>query len=211
MMGPVRTTGRCRKKWLRAAGHLSLVLLPFGCQRRAPQTFALEYPVVAKAETLTTKRMLVEEFTIASEYARQTFVYRSSPYELHYDSLRRWAAPPEVMVRERVIRGLRGAGLFERVLAEPGLQPPGLVLGARILKIGERIDGAERFAELSIQFDLLDGKSRKPIWSATKDTSEKVGAERFELAIQALSKGLKKILGEIVLEIAEATSKAGSG
>jgi len=183
---------------------LSLLLLVCtGCPRKTTQTFVLDYPAVESkpAPPAIAKHLFVAEFTAASEYARQPFVYRTSAHRIHFDPVRRWAIAPEDMIHERVTRFLRGAGLFARVTAPRGLKAPDLILRGHILRIGEGVKEGARFAELALQLELLDAADETLLWSATLERSEPVDAGSFEPVIAALSVAFREILEETVSRI----------
>jgi ABC-type uncharacterized transport system auxiliary subunit len=154
-----------------------------------------------RASPATGKLLWVDEFTAAGEYARQPFVYRTSEHRIHFDPVRRWAISPESMVRERVIRCLRQSGLFARVVSQPGLKPPDLILRCHVLRIGEKLENNVRFAELSLQFELLEAAGETPVWTAVLSRTRPVQSHRFEPVIEALSEALKEVLEDSVKQI----------
>jgi ABC-type uncharacterized transport system auxiliary subunit len=180
-----------------------LPLFAAGCGRRTAQTFTLDYPTVVqkRASPAAPKVLWVDEFSAAGEYARQPFVYRTSEHRVHFDAVRRWAISPENMVRERVIRCLCESGLFARVVSQPGLKPPDLILRCHVLRIGEKLDNKARFAELSLHFELLEAAGETPLWTAILSRTRPVESARFDSVIEALSAALKEVLEDAVKQI----------
>jgi len=180
-----------------------LLLVSAGCNRKTTQTFILDYPTAAPGQSrpAIAKHLFVAEFTAASEYARRPFVYRTSAHRIHFDPVRRWAVAPEDMIRERVTRYLRGAGLFARVTAQRSLKAPDLILRGHVLRIGEQAGDGTRSAELALQFELVNAADETVLWSATLARSEPVETRSFEPVIAAISKAFREILEETVTRI----------
>ena len=182
----------------------ALTLIAFGCTaRKSPRQFILSdlKPVSQQAERPLKRDIYIEEFTIASEYSRLPFVYRMSPYQLRYDTVRKWAVPPEDMVRERVHAYFKKSGMFTNVTMRYGIQLPSLFLKGHVLKIGEKLEEEKRFAELAFELELVDPNSGKTLWKSTKSREKEVGIIFFEPVIKALSECLREILDECAAEL----------
>lgn len=179
------------------------LLAAAGCHsHRTTQDFILDSPQAIVATPAENKKhLLIEEFTAATEYSRQSFVYRTSPHRIHYDPNRRWAIPPEDMIREQVARQLLATGLFARVATRLDMPPPDLILRGNLLRLGERVDKGSRYAELSLHLELLDAKSQTLLWSALKTREKPVENQNFESVIAVLSLSLQEILKESIPEM----------
>lgn len=177
-----------------------LALAVTGCTTRLPQIYLLA-PGSAPVKLKKTARTLyVDEFTVASEYARPQFVYRTSPYRVYFDSVRRWAVSPDDMIRELVHRRLTETNLFDRVTLERGIKAPDFTLRCHVVSLGEAVKQKVRSSELALYFELLDNEE-DVLWSATKVRTKVVDNEQFESVIAAISEGLDAIIDESADEI----------
>ena len=57
----------------------------------------------------------VHQLEIAPAYDRERIVYRYSPYEFRYYNYMLWAAKPQKMLTDLMVRHLEHAGLFAEV------------------------------------------------------------------------------------------------
>jgi ABC-type uncharacterized transport system auxiliary subunit len=177
-----------------------LFMAAAGCSTRLPQTYLLSPGSEPASLKKSAKTLYVDDFTAASEYARPQFVYRTSPYRVHFDPVRRWAVSPEDMIRELVHRRITKTGLFTRITLERGIRPSDFTLRGHIVSLGETIKDKVRSSELALHLELLD-KEENVLWSATKARTRAVNSEQFESVIAAISEGLDAIVDESAGEI----------
>jgi uncharacterized lipoprotein YmbA len=177
-----------------------LILATSGCSTRLPQTYLLAPGSAPTKLKKTGSTLYVDEFTAASEYARPQFVYRTSPYRVYFDPVRRWAVSPDDMIRELVHRRLTETNLFNRVTFERGIKAPDYTLRCHIVSIGETVKDKVRSSGLALHFELLDNEENV-LWSATKVRTKVVNREQFESVIAAISEGLDAIIDETAAEM----------
>lgn len=177
----------------------SLLALGLGaCGSSKPiRYYTLQIPA---APTLTTNAYPVS-LVVATVNGAQIFqdgpiAYRIGVNEIGTYQLSQWAEPPVNLVRRRLIRMLRSSGDYQSVV-ELGSNSAGqYVLRGRLYDF-EEVDTGGISALVSLEFDLIDRKSGKVVWSHFYSQSDPVQTKEISAVVTALDSNLDRGLKEV--------------
>jgi len=91
--------------------------------------------------------VLVRNFPIGEAYLRSEMVYRTSPQEIRYRALDRWAVRPDHVVSDMVRKHLSAARIFRSVQSQYEENKPDYELKGRVISLEEYVFGPLRFAQ----------------------------------------------------------------
>src|SRR5271155_2068779 len=145
----------------------SLLALSLGaCGGSKPiRYYTLQIPA---APTLTANTssisLAVANVNGAQIFQNEPIAYRIGVNEIGTYQLSQWAEPPVNLVRRRLIRMLRSSGDYQSVV-ELGSNSAGQYLLRGRLYDFEEVDTGGISALVSLEFDLIDRKTGKVVWS----------------------------------------------
>jgi ABC-type uncharacterized transport system auxiliary subunit len=121
--------------------------------------------------------------------------YRVGPNEIGIYQYSQWVEPPVMMVQSSLIRVLRASGNYQSV-ASLGSSADGQYLVRGRLYDFEEVDGGSITGLVSMEFELLDRKSGKIVWSHFYSQSEPVQSKEISAIVTALDVNLDRGLKE---------------
>jgi ABC-type uncharacterized transport system auxiliary subunit len=126
----------------------------------------------------------------------QPIVYRSGRNEIGVYQYHLWAEPPVQMLKVMLIRRLRASGKYQSV-AQLGSSGEGdFVLQGRLYDF-EEVDTASVAALVSMEFELIDRRTRKTVWTHFYSDSEPVEGKEISEVVSALDRNLERGLTEL--------------
>ena len=123
--------------------------------------------------------------------------YRSGTNEIGVYDYHHWMEPPERMVRLALIRQLRASGKYESVAELGSSVEGGFVLTGRLDDL-EEVDSGSIAALVTMEFELLDRKAGKIVWTHFYSHTEPVQAKEIPDVVSALDHNLDRGLTEVV-------------
>ncbi len=127
----------------------------------------------------------------------QPIAYRSGRNEIGVYQYHQWAEPPAQMVKIMLIRRLRASGKFQSV-AQLGSSAQGeYVLHGRLYDFEEVDKGGTITALVSMEFELLDRRTHKEVWSRFYSQTEPVQGKTISDVVTALDHNLEQGLIEV--------------
>jgi ABC-type uncharacterized transport system auxiliary subunit len=120
------------------------------------RTFRLTYrpPEPSGAPPLpVTVRVL--PFGIVSAYDRQTFLYRSGPYDVGIDYYNQWVGNPAHMITDLIARDLAASKAVHAVFQEPSAVPSNYELSGNIETLEERDENGTCTGHLRLRVALI--------------------------------------------------------
>lgn len=122
--------------------------------------------------------------------------YRSGPNEIGTYDYHHWAEPPVHMVRVMLVRRLRSSGKYQSV-AELGSSAVGdYVLQGRLYDF-EEVDTGGIAALVSMEFELVDRRARKTVWTHFYSRSMPVQGKEISDVVAGLDHNLAEGLTEV--------------
>jgi ABC-type uncharacterized transport system auxiliary subunit len=123
--------------------------------------------------------------------------YRAGNNEVGAYALQRWVEPPGVMVRDLLIRDLRGAGAYRLVQeASSGVAGDYLLRGK--LEDFSELDTPGIRTRVSLQLELIDRKSGLVVWNRHFDHDEPVEGKTMKEVVASLDHSLQQVISEAV-------------
>jgi ABC-type uncharacterized transport system auxiliary subunit len=130
----------------------------------------------------------------------QPIAYRSGRNEIGTYQYHQWIEPPAEIVKNMLIRGLRASGKYQSV-AELGSSAQGeFVLQGRLYDF-EEVDTSGITALVSMEFDLIDRKTRKTVWTHLYSHSEPAEGKQISDVVSALDRNLTRGLTEVAASL----------
>ena len=127
----------------------------------------------------------------------EPIAYRSGKNEIGVYEYHLWKEPPVQMLRVDLVRMLRSSGKYESV-TELGSSAQGdFVLQGRLYDFEEVDSDGGMAALVSMEFDLVDNRSRKTVWTHFYSHSEPVQGREIADVVSALDHNLTQGLLEL--------------
>jgi ABC-type uncharacterized transport system auxiliary subunit len=152
----------------------------------APQPSTNVYPITLLLGRIGAPGILQDE----------PIAYRSGPNEIGTYDYHHWIEPPVRMVKVILIRQLRASGKYQSV-AELGSAARGeFVLQGRLYDF-EEVDAGSTAALVTMEFELLDRKAGKIVWSHFYSRREPAQGKEISDVVSALDHDLMRGLTEV--------------
>lgn len=127
----------------------------------------------------------------------QPIVYRSGPNEIGTYQYHQWVEPPVQMLKISLVRRLRASGRYQSV-AQLGSSARGeFVLQGRLYSFEEVDRGGAISALVSMEFELIDRATRKPVWNHFYSRTDPVKGKDISAVVAALDNNLQRGLVEV--------------
>jgi ABC-type uncharacterized transport system auxiliary subunit len=153
----------------------------------APQPSTNVYPITVLIGRIGAPEILQDE----------PIAYRSGPNEIGTYNYHHWVEPPVRMVKVILIRQLRASGKYVSV-TELGSSAQGeFVLRGRLYDF-EEVDAGSTTALVTMDFELLDRKTAKTVWTHFYSYREPVQGKEISDVVSALDRNLRRGLTEVV-------------
>ena len=164
--------------------------------------FTMSYVLLPRKDIQTFPLMLhIRQLEIMPAYDQDRLVYRYSPYEFSYYNYMLWAAKPQKMISNMLIRHLAHAELFEDVSQEYGERRPDYELFGSIDAIEELDSGDEWFAHLAFTLRLTRFRGEKVLWTHRVDAKKQVYNKEPVYVVKALSELMEGEMDTIVTSL----------
>lgn len=153
-------------------------------------------PAPAPATSSYPVSVLVGHIGAPETLRDQPLVYRSGRNEIGVYQYHLWVEPPAEMLKIMLIRRLRASGRYQSV-AQLGSSVEGnFVLQGRLYDF-EEVDNGGIAALVTMQFELIDRKDRKTVWTHFYSRSDPVQGKKISDVVAALDQNLEQGLAEI--------------
>ncbi len=144
------------------------------------------------------KTILIERIEVDDLYDDFRVVYRVSPYQLNYYSYEFWADKPAKLIRDSITHYLLRKNIFQKVIQEISRGEPDILWKSKIHFV-EEVDSQEAwYARLSMEFELVDFKSKERLYYHQFDRREKLDTKSVALVPVVLSKILEEELDKVI-------------
>jgi cholesterol transport system auxiliary component len=176
-----------------------LALSVCGCGSSKPiQYYTVQFP---GAPTLTSGTrpvsLVVGRINGAVMFQDTPIAYRAGPNEIGTYQYSHWAEAPVALVKANLIRTLRASGEYQSV-TELGSTAGGQFLIRGSLYDFEEVDSGENISGLvSMEFDLIDRRTGKVVWTHYYSHSEPVQTKEIAAVVAALDSNLSRGLSEV--------------
>lgn len=152
----------------------------------APQPPANVYPITLLIGRIGAPEILQDE----------PIAYRSGPYEIGVYDYHHWIEPPVRMVKVELLRQLRASGRYQSI-ADLGSSAQGeFVLQGRLYDF-EEDDSSSIAALVTMEFELLDRKDGKIVWTHFYSHSAPAQGKEITDVVSALNQNLDRGLAEV--------------
>ena len=122
--------------------------------------------------------------------------YRTGANEIGVYGYHQWVEPPTRMVRVMLLRRLRTEGGFKSVMELGSSAQGDFILQGRLYEF-EEVDSPAITALVSMEFELIDRKSRQTVWTHFYSRTEPVQGQGVPDVVAALQRNLVRGLDEV--------------
>ncbi|MEE2786177.1 MAG: ABC-type transport auxiliary lipoprotein family protein [Myxococcota bacterium] len=169
---------------------LSLFFLACGSQPTRSY-YTLTYPTPAPMlDKPLAATLRLQEVVLRDSYKRSEVVLRPDAYEIRYDRRQRWSERPQKMITALLLRHLKSAHVFQRVVHRDLVENADYVLRMQVSLIEQAQAGQQLFARLETSWQLLKSSDDSVIWSWSVESKKAVGTTKnahMRATIRALS------------------------
>jgi ABC-type uncharacterized transport system auxiliary subunit len=152
----------------------------------APEPSTSVYPITLLIGRIGSPEILEDE----------PIAYRSGPNEIGTYDYHHWVEPPVRMLKVMLFRRLRASGKYQSV-ADLGSAAQGdYVLQGRLYDF-EEMDSGGIGALVSMEFSLIDHRTRKTVWTHFYSRTVPVQGKQISDVVAALDHNVSQGLGEI--------------
>lgn len=145
--------------------------------------------------------LAIEPVAADRPYSDDRLIFRDSVFEIQFYHYHRWVKPPEMMITDKLVAGLRASQLFKNVAQAPSLFPADFVLKGELLALEEWDEGANWFGRVRLGFVLVDWRSREIVWQQEFSRQIPVAAHEPVAVVQALNTGIDQCLQDLVVAL----------
>jgi ABC-type uncharacterized transport system auxiliary subunit len=153
----------------------------------APQPAAHAFPVALVVGRISAPEILED----------QPIVYRSGRNEIGTYQYHQWAEPPAQMIKTALIRRLRASGQYQSVTRLGGSTHGDFVLRGRLYDFEEVDSGGTITAKITMDFELIDRATYKPVWSHFYSRAEPVQGKDISAVVAGLDNNLQQGLAQV--------------
>jgi ABC-type uncharacterized transport system auxiliary subunit len=173
--------------------------------------YTVELPQAAQPSTRAHAiTLLIGRIAAPGILQDEPLAYRSGPNEIGIYEYHHWVEPPARMVKVILIRQLRASRKYQSV-AELGSSVQGeFVLQGRLYDF-EEVDGASTAALVAMEFELVDRKTSKTVWTHFYSYSQPVQGKEIPDVVSALDHNLVRGVTEIASGLDAYFSTPASG
>jgi ABC-type uncharacterized transport system auxiliary subunit len=166
---------------------LTFIMIYCACGLPRTHFYSMEFPHVQPGPGPSISRHLtVQRFRADQALMDDRILYRESPTEVNYYQYHRWTNAPAELVTQYFLRNLKNSAAFTRVTAQSDGAAADLILQGRLHRFEEVDRGKEVLVAFSLELELLDAKSRAPVWRQEGECVHPVESHDMAGVVQGL-------------------------
>ncbi|MDZ7722510.1 MAG: ABC-type transport auxiliary lipoprotein family protein [candidate division KSB1 bacterium] len=143
------------------------------------------------------KTLIVKPFNAHPLLTQQKMLYSLEPFKLDYDHYNQWALPPAVMLTDMTVNFFRNSGLFQDVQTVAAGGGDAIILTGVLEHFEDRRRMDERYALVTLRFELYEMQGAKPFWSKTIKHRTDISGSDTEHIIKALQKAYRESVRQL--------------
>lgn len=141
--------------------------------------------------------LLIGSISAPEILQNQPIVYRSGRYEIGAYQYHLWTEPPAQLVKMVLMRRLRGSGKYQSVARLGGSTQGNFLLRGRLYNFEEVDSGGAIAAKVSMEFELVDRRIHKSVWTHFYSRTEPVQGRKITDVVSALDHNLEQGINEV--------------
>jgi ABC-type uncharacterized transport system auxiliary subunit len=184
----------------RTSGSIAISLFALvlsGCSHPKPIRYYTVQSATAPAATTSAQSvsLVIGTITGAEIFRGSPIAYRIGANEIGTYQYSQWIEPPVILVQSSLIRVLRASGNFQSVTSLGSASDGPFLVRGRLYDF-EEVDGGSITGLVSMEFELIERKSGKIVWSHFYSQSEPVQGKEMSAIVTALDVNLDRGLKE---------------
>ena len=185
---------------MRAVSIYAIVLLGLfeaGCLDSRPVHYYTIEPPPAPVTpaALAGPALLVGNISASMELQDSRIRYRVGSNEVGAYQFQRWSDRPGTMIAESLLQALRASGKFRSVMDSSSSVAGDYQLRGKLYEFDE-VDSETIQTSISLRVDLVDVKSRQPVWGELVRREEPVRSKHIQDVVASLDRNLQAVVKE---------------
>ena len=172
-------------------------LILSGCGHPKPIRYYTVQSATAPVQSTNAQAVSLVVGTISGPeiFRGSPIAYRIGANEIGIYQYSQWVDPPVVMVQSSLIHVLRASGNYQSVTSLGSAAEGQFLVRGRLYDF-EEVDGGSITGLVSMEFELLDRKTSKVVWTHFYSQSEPVQGKEISAIVTALDVNLGRGLKE---------------
>ena len=144
---------------------LGFILAGLSCGLPRTQYYTMELPHMPQGTgPAINSHLTIPRFRADRILMDDRILYRESPQQVNFYEYHRWASPPVDLVTGYFMHRLKDGGTFARVSAYNEGRDSDFILRGFLHHFEEADQGKEVSALVGLEIELLDSRTRVPVW-----------------------------------------------
>jgi ABC-type uncharacterized transport system auxiliary subunit len=158
--------------------------------------YAVHRPIVTDAPPKANGLVLLVGRIAAPEALEDARIrYRSGANEVGAYEYHRWVDRPGTMIRELLVQTLRASGQYRQVQEAPSFAAGDFLIRGELYEFSE-VDAPGIETRISLQLEVVAGKSGLVVWSRNFNRDETVTGKTIEDVVTSLDHNLQQVVTE---------------
>ncbi len=138
-------------------------------------------------------------------------LYREGPQEINFYEYHRWASPPADLVTRYFLHRLKDTGTYAHVSAHNEGGHPDFTLSGYLHHFEEVDQGKDVSARVALEIELLDSKTRSPLWRGEAECSRPLPSKDMAGLVRVIYGCLDETASKLLTDIQNRIEQQKSG
>ena len=147
--------------------------------------------------------ILVSRIAASHLYRDDRLVYGRGPVQLGTYEYERWSETPADMVQDLLVSALRASGQYLSVSPISSNMRGDYIIRGHLYALDEVDDKPSMAARFSIQIDLFDPKSGRPVWTDSYSQDEPVSGKTVEDVVTTLDHNVRAGMQQLTTNLGQ--------
>ena len=177
-----------------------------GCGASRPVKYYVLDVAPAPASTASARfpvTLLVSRIAASHLYRDDRLVYGRGPVELGTYEYERWSETPADMVQDLLISSLRSSGQYTSVSPISSNVRGDYIIRGHLYALDEVDDKPGIAARFSLQLDLFDPKTGRPVWTDSYSNDESVNGKTVEDVVTTLDHNVRAGMQQLTANLGQ--------
>jgi ABC-type uncharacterized transport system auxiliary subunit len=147
--------------------------------------------------------ILVSRIAASHLYRDDRLVYGRGPVQLGTYEYERWSETPADMVQDLLVSSLRSSGKYLSVSPISSNMRGDYILRGHLYALDEVDDKPGMAARFSLQLDLFDPKSGRPVWTDSYSQDQPVSGKTVEDVVTTLDQNVRAGMQQLTTNLSQ--------
>jgi len=178
---------------------LAFVLAGLSCALPRTHYYTMELPHTPQGSRPAIDcHLTIQRFRTDRILMDDRILYREGPQEINFYEYHRWASPPADLVTRYFIHRLKDSGTYARVSAHNEGGRSDFTLSGSLHHFEEVDQGKEVSALVALEIELLDSRTRAPVWRGEAECTRPLTARDMAGLVRAIYECLDETASKLL-------------